>query len=183
MSLVSITCPTDCANYLPPVDFSYCDPNVDFGEIERIYLTGIGQGLSDWTDAAEWATRLDNATEDDNTKIRTLFVSGDQPPAESNETEISLCRTVYSEKDFTINFDIDETNITNNDMMRRLECGGTFLMWYAAGQYMYGGTDGIEVQINVNNNITRGCNELNLISGTTKWQAKHHPEKIVNPLT
>ena len=183
MSLVIITCPVDCENYLPPVDFSLCDPNVDFGEIERIYVTGQGNGLSDWTDATEWAARLDNDTEDNDTLIRTLFVSGDQPPAESNETEISLCRKVYSEKDFTINFDVDETNITNNDFMRLLECGGTFTVWYAAGQYMYGGTTGVDVQMNMNNNITRGCNELNLITGMAKWKAKHSPEKIVNPLT
>lgn len=181
MSLVTVTCPTGCANYLPPVDFDYCDPNVDFGEIERIYVTARGAGLSDWTDATEWATRLDNTTED-NAKIRTLYVRGDQPPAESNEVEISLCRLVHSEKDFTINLDIDETSVTNNDLMRYLECGDLYTAWYAAGQYLYGGTDGIEVNINLNNNITRGCNELNLISGTVKWQAKHHPEKIVNPL-
>jgi len=182
MSLVTITCPDGCTNYLPQVDFSYCDPEVEFGEIERIYITGLGHGLSDWTDAAEWATRLDNSTEDDDSKIRTLYVAGDQPPAESNEAEISLCRVVYSEKDFTINFDIDEVNITNNDAMRLLECGGQFTLWYATPEYMYGGTDGIMARVNMNNNITRGCGELNLISGTVKWQHKHHPEKIANPL-
>lgn len=182
MSVTTITCPTDCENYVPPVEFSFCDPNVEFGEIERIYITGLGNGLADWTDAAEWATRLDNTTEDDDTVIRTLYVAGDQPPAEANEREISLCRMVYSEKDFTINFDIDEVNITNNDFMRLLECGGQFTMWYATPEYMYGGTDGITVRFNINNNITRGCNEINLISGTAKWQAKHHPEKIANPL-
>lgn len=182
MSLVTITCPTDCNNYLPPFDMSVCDPNVDFGQIDRIYITGQGAGLSDWTDAAEWATRLDNTTEDNDNLIRYLHVAGDQPAAESTENEISLCRKVYSDKKFTLNFDIDETNITNNDAMRLVECGGTFTAWFAAGQYMYGGTDGIDVQITMNNVITRGCDSLNLISGTVKWQAKHHPEKIVNPL-
>ena len=177
-----IICPTDCVGYLPPVDFSLCDPDVDFGEIERIYVTGRGEYLADWNNAAEWAARLDNDTLDDNTKIRTLHVRGDQPPAESNEVEISLCRKVYSPKDFTLNIDIDETSIVNNDFMRELECNDLYTIWYAAGQYMYGGTLGIDVNITLNNNITRGCNELNLISGTVKWDAKHHPEKIINPL-
>jgi len=182
MSLVTVVCPTDCENYLAPVDFSLCDPDVDFGEIERIYVTARGAGLTDWTDAAEWAARLDNDTEDDNTKIRTLFVRGDQPPAESNEVEISLCRIVYSEKDFTLNLDIDETSVINNDFMRYIECNDLYTIWYQAGKYLYGGTDGIDVNIGLNNNIPRGCNELNLITGTVKWQAKHSPEKIINPL-
>lgn len=183
MSLVTPICPTDCEDYLPPFDMSLCDPNVDFGQIDRIYITGNGHGLSDWTDASEWATRLDNTTEDNDTLIRTLHVAGDQPAAESAETTISLCRIVYSPKGFTINFDIDETNITNNDAMRLIECNNLFTIWFAAGQYLYGGTAGIEdVGITMNNVIPRGCDTLNLISGTAKWKSKFHPEKIVNPL-
>lgn len=182
MSLISITCPTGCENWLPPVSFDNCDPNVDFGEISHIYVTGQGQFLSDWTDPTEWATRLDDATEDDETKIRTLVVKGDLPPAESTEVEISNCRTYYSPKKFTINFDVDETNITNHDFMRQIECGGLFTIWFTSGQYMYGGTRGIDVNIQMNANIGRGCQNLNLLSGMLKWQAKHSPEKIVNPL-
>jgi hypothetical protein len=182
MSLVTIECPTGCEGWLPAVDFDHCDPAVDFGEISQIYVTGQGNFLSDWTDAAEWATRLDDTTEDNDTLIRTLIVKGDQPPAESTEYEISNCRVYWGEKKFTINFDIDETNITNHDFMRQIECGGLFTIWYAAGDYMYGGTRGIDVTISLNQNITRGCNEMNLLTGTVKWQAKHHPEKIANPL-
>jgi len=182
MSLILITCPEGCENWLPVVDFDLCDPNVDFGEIERIYVTGQGNGLVDWTDAAEWALRLDNETEDDDTRIRTLHARADLPPAEMTETEISLCRTVNSPKKFTINFDIDETNITNHDWLRQIECGGLFTIWFAAGQYMYGGTHGVDVTIVANVNLTRGCQELNLITGTIKWQDKFTAEKIVNPL-
>ena len=182
MSLISITCPTGCENWLPVVDFDHCDPNVDFGEISQVYVTGAGNGLTDWTDPAEWATRLDDDTLNDDTKIRTLIVKGDQPPAESVEHEISDCRVFWGEKKFTINIDIDETNITNHDFMRQIECGGLFTIWYAAGQYLYGGTAGIEATITLNNNITRGCTEMNLISGNIKWTNKFHPEKIENPL-
>ena len=183
MSLVTIVCPDGCVNYLPPVLMDVCDPNVDFGQIDRIYITGNGHGLSDWTDPAEWATRLDNATENNDTLIRTLHVAGDQPAAESSENTISLCRIVYGPKGFTINFDIDETNITNNDAMRLIECNQLFTFWYAAGQYLYGGTGGIrDASFVMNNVIPRGCETLNLISGVAKWKEKHSPEKIVNPL-
>ena len=183
MSLVTITCPSGCEDYLPPFLFSECDPDVDFGQIDRIYLTGNGHGLSDWTDPAEWATRLDNDDPDNDTLIRTLHVAGDQPAAESAETTISLCRIVYGPKSFTLNFDIDETNVTNNDAMRLIECNDLFTIWFAAGKYLYGGTGGIDdVSITMNNVIPRGCETLNLISGTAKWKNKFHPEKIVNPL-
>ena len=174
-----IICPTDCEGYLPPVDFSLCDPNVDFGEIDRIYVTGRGNAIADWNVASDWTDRFDAVGDD---KIIVLHVSGDQPPAESTEVEISLCRKVYSPKDFTLNIDIDETSVINNDFMRELECNDLYTIWYSAGQYMYGSSEGIDVNITLNNNITRGCNELNLITGTIKWDAKHHPEKIINPL-
>ncbi len=182
MSLTRIVCPTNCENWLPAVDFSNCDPAVDFGEITHIYVTGHGHPLVDWTDPAEWAGRLDDDTLNDDSLIRTLVVKGDQPPAESTEYEISNCRIIYGEKKFTINFDIDETNITNYDFMRQLECGTLFTIWYATENYMYGGTSGIDATIVANANITRGCHELNLISGTIKWNSKFHPEKIDNPL-
>jgi hypothetical protein len=182
MSLITITCPTDCATWLPAVDFDDCNPAVEFGEITHIYVTGLGNGLVDWTDAAEWATRLDDDTLNDNTLIRTLIVKGDQPPAESTEYEISNCRVFWGEKKFTVNFDIDETNITNYDFMRQLECGGLFTVWYATDNYMYGGTDGLDVTITLNNSITRGCQEMNLMTGNMKWNGKFHPEKIENPL-
>jgi hypothetical protein len=168
--------------WLPAVEFDNCDPSVDFSEISQIYLTGVGEGLVDWTNPTEWAGRLDDDTLNDETLIRTLIVKGDQPPAESTEHEISNCRTIWGEKKFTINFDIDETNITNHDFMRQIECGGQFTMWYAAGDYMYGGTSGVDVSVSLNQNITRGCTEMNLLTGSIKWQNKFHPEKIVNPL-
>lgn len=182
MSLISITCPTDCSTWLPAVEFDDCNPAVDFGEITHIYVTGLGHGLVDWTDTAEWASRLDDTTMGTDTHIRTLIVKADKPPAESTEYEISNCRTFWGDKKHTVNFDIDETNITNYDFMRQLECGGQFTIWYGTPNYMYGGTHGIDVGMSMNDNITRGCRELNLISGTVKWNAKHHPEKIENPL-
>ena len=182
MSLISINCPTDCLDWLPAVLFNDCDPDVDFGEISKIYLTGPGNGLVDWTDAAEWALRLDNTTENDPTRIRTLVVKGDQPAAESTEHEISDCRTFWGKKKFTINFDIDETNIVNHDFMRQIECGGQFTMWYAVGKYMQGGTEGIEASVSINQVLPRGCTEIDLLSGIVKWQNKFHPEKILNPL-
>jgi len=182
MSIVSIECPTGCEGWLPAVEFDHCDPEVYFGEIAHIYVTGQGNGLDDWTDPTEWASRLDDETLDDDDLIRTLIVSGDQPAAESTEHEISNCRIYYGEKKFIINFDIDETNITNHDFMRQIECGGLFTIWYATKNFMYGGTDGVEVSISLNQVIPRGCRELNLLTGSVSWNAKHHPEKIVNPL-
>ena len=170
--MTEVICPTGCDNELPELSMSDCNPEVDFGEIGWIYLTNVDNPLTDWTDIGEWNPRLNN-TSTDTDAIRFFYVAGDKPPAEVNESKISLCRTVYSEKTHTVNFDIDETNNTNYDAMRQIECGGTYLAWYATPNKLYGGNAGIEVEIGMNHNITRGCTEINLIPGTLKWQNKH----------
>ena len=58
MSLPIITCPTDCTYDVPVISMDECNPFVDFDEVDHIYLTGIDQELADWTDLAEWTTRL-----------------------------------------------------------------------------------------------------------------------------
>lgn len=179
--MTELICPTGCENELPELSMSECNPEVDFGEISFIYITNVDNPLSDVSDVSEWNERLSNDSTDVDA-IRYLYVAGDKPPAEVNELKISLCRTIYSEKTHTVNFDIDETNVINHDAMRQFQCGGTFLVWYATPNYLYGGNNGIEVEVKIDQNITRGCTELNLFPGTLKWQNKDYPEVIANPL-
>ena len=180
--MTELICPTGCENELPELLVSECNPTVDFGEIGYIYITNINYPLTDFSDLSEWNTRLSNDSTDVDA-IRYLYVAGDKPPAEANESTISLCRKVYSEKNHTVNFDLDESNVTNYDAMRQFQCGGTYLVWYATPNYLYGGNGGIEAEINIDHNLTRGCTELNVFPGTLKWQDKDYPESIANPLT
>jgi hypothetical protein len=67
-------------------------------------------------------------------------------------------------------------------MLRELECGTNFLVWYVAGKYIYGGNDGIEASFKLNDIIPEDNQELNTFNGTITWDAKFHPERINNPL-
>ena len=181
MSYPTITCPTGCQNDVPVVSFDECNPEVDFSEVDKIYLCAINNPLADWTDAAGWATRLsDSGTDPED--IRELWVSGELPEPERTETEIDNERDVWSPMKFTLTAVIFETNLTNYDFIRQLQCGGEYLMWYSAGENMYGGTTGIEVNIKADHLITKGSKEANTIQIVVTWDAKHSPERITNPL-
>ena len=65
--------------------------------------------------------------------------------------------------------------------MRQMQCHVRYLMWYSAGRFMYGGTNGIEVDVQANHIITPN-EELNYIELVLMWRADHHPERIDNPL-
>lgn len=181
MSLPIITCPTGCQNDVPVVSFDECNPLVDFSEVDKLYLTAINNPLADWTDAAEWATRIDNDGTDAE-DIRELWVSGELPEPERTNTEIDNERDVWSPMKFTLPVVVFETNLINYDFVRQLQCGGEYLAWFSAGENMYGGTDGIEVNIKASHLITKGAKEANTIMLEVTWDAKHNPERITNPL-
>lgn len=181
MSYPIITCPTGCQNDVPAVSFDECNPIVDFSEVDKVYLCAINNPLADWTDATEWAARIDNSGVAAN-DIRELWVSGELPEPERTSTEIDNERDVWSPMKFTMPVVIYELNLTNYDFVRQLQCGGEYLMWYSSGEYMYGGTDGIEVNIKASHLITKGPKEANTLNLEITWDAKHNPERITNPL-
>lgn len=186
-----ITCPEDgCSGLFPAYDFDACSPNIIFGQINKIYLQAADQsGLTDWEDAMEWGTLIDNSTAYSTTPtvIRELDVIGSKPPTEFDEVEVSNNRIFQTPKTFTVNAALDDLSDTNYEAARQLECGGSFLMWYTdlAG-YMYGnetdGCSGILVTILVDHNLPEGKKEKQTINYTIKWDASFHPARIVNPI-
>ena len=181
MSIATITCPTGCEGDLPIVLFDVCAPDVDFGNIEKIYLTNIGNPLANVEDAAEWLTRLSNSSTDADA-IRYLHVIGELPEPEQEETEISLCRTIYSDCKYQLPFEIDETNLTNHEFMRKTHCNTDYLMWFASGKYIYGGNDGIQASLRLNMTIPRECRGLKKYMGLFTWENEFPPVANENPL-
>lgn len=176
------TCQTGCQVIPPPFSFNDCDPDINFGQIDRIYIASRGANdLIDWTSLAEWTGRLDNTT-NDLQKIRFLNVIGTKPPAEGDMIDISRDRKITAEKTHTITFRADETDATNYDALREIECGGNFKVWYQAGKYLYGDNSGINAYIQINDDIPEDKKALNVFQGTITWLAKHHPDRITNPL-
>ncbi len=174
----NITCSNDCTDELPEVDFSICAPEVNFGEIDGLFLTNIGNPLTDVNSAAEWATRMAAA---DDTKMFEWHIIGEKPAATDNEIQISRDITVSGKKDHLLNIEIQQTNHTNYEMMRNLECPRKVLGWYrTSGGKMYGGNTGIEMTVKLNHIIPKSNKEITTFGGTAKWSAKYHPNETVS---
>lgn len=181
MSAQNPTCPTDCSTNLPEVEFSDCSPEINSGQILKLYVTNDGNPLSDWTSGAAWALRIDN-TAPAATSILELTVIGEKPVPEATEKEISGGRTVKGKKNHVLNIDVDETNTTNYEFLRGLECGGSYRIWYTDSKYLYGGNDGIKASIFLDHVIPKDDAETQTFTGTVKWSDSFHPERILNPI-
>jgi hypothetical protein len=182
-------CPTDCTSQIPEVNFSDCSPETNAAQIVNIYVTNVGYPFdpaaatpTDWTVAADWIARIDNTNVNPDA-IRKFHVIGSKPVAEKQEKEISHNRTVTGPKKHSIAFRIDETNNVNYEMLRSLECGGSFLIWYeTSGGKMYGGNEGIKASLMLDQNIPESLQEIELFEGMAKWTSKFHPERIDSPI-
>lgn len=173
-------CPTDCTAELPDVHFSECSPEVNNAEIRKMYIANVGYGFTDVSDPSEWASRLALTTEPN--AVRELTIIGDKPKPEAQSKKISGNRTIKGNKSHVVNIEIDETNTINYEMLRTLECGKQYLMWFADEVYLYGGDDGIEASINLDLIIDKDRNNIELISGEATWDTQFSPERIQNPI-
>ena len=183
MSVVNPTCPTGCEFDPPVVLFDYCAPTIAFGEIKYLFLRAVESGgLTDWTDSAEWLAAIDNDGEVGG-EIRQISIIGSLPEPESTEIPMSLKRKAYPPKMFSIPFKVDEVNDDNHEFMRTMSCNSSFLAWYATDEYMWGGNDGITVQITMHEIIPETTAELYHFVGTMTWENKFPPERTTNPLT
>ena len=98
--------PVVCTTTLPAVRADYCTKGTAFGQINTIYYTRVGDGLTDWSSAVEWNNRLDNTTAAPSSgdyPIRYLNVIGSLTQPEQNQVDISLDRVAYSSPEFTLN--------------------------------------------------------------------------------
>ncbi len=177
------TCPTGCTTPLPIVSFDDCNPEIQSGEVSKIYLANADQPFTDVEDIAEWTERLSNSAEDDES-IRTLTVAGDKPKPSSTKIDISGGRKVTLSRDHVLNADIDETNDTNHDFVRTLQCGGQYLMWYetSAGKYIYGGNEGILVTIEPDMVIPRSRGEKIVYQLTMDWKSMFLEQRTLSPM-
>lgn len=183
MSLNLPSCTDGCTSKAPVFSFDDCNPDVNRGQIDRIYIMALGGAdLADWTQLAVWAVRLAQDPTVTVDAIQYMNVIGEKPEAASDVKEISRIRKIVLDKTHTINFDVDETDGTNYDALRQIECGGNFKLWFQAGKYLYGGNDGITAFIQENDMIPRERKELNVFKGVATWEAQFHPERTDNPM-
>ncbi len=169
-------CPHTCAGSVQAVKFNECAPEVHWGEIARLFVTDLSfAGFTDVSDAGEWTTNLDQNADN---KIREMIVIGEQPEPETAEVGISGDRKVTGYKTFTLNLEVDETNDTNYMFMQMSECGGKYKIWYETSDGMlYGGNEGIEASIIMNQVIPRERTEVVKFMTRVEWKSLHHPAR------
>jgi len=183
MSIYNPTCPDSCSDSVPAVLFDYCAPDVNYGQIDKLYVAAYNAAsFADWTSLSEWLSRIDNTSVDIDA-IRELSVMGSKPAPTRDAIEISGDRKIYSPATHTIDVKVDETNEENYEFLRTLECNSYYKIWYAAGKYLYGGYDGIIVDsFFLDDLIPENSKELNIFQGVAEWENQFHPERILNPM-
>ena len=177
---INPTCPTTCSTVPPAAEFDFCNPDVFFGEIEKIYWTAKdASDLADWTSAAVWAARISNDGVDTDV-IRELHVSADLPTPERDKVEISVRRTVSTPATWTINLDIDDLSDENYEMIRTTACNTQVKIWFATRDHIYGGNSGIVVDMSIDPVIERGKKSIQKFTGTITWDATFAEQRTTN---
>lgn len=176
----------DCDGaYLPEAEANYCAPDVNFGQVGRVFFTTIGNPLTLVTDLVEFEARIANTDAvpgtPDLTSIRYVNTVGGKPAPNRPELTISRDRKVYPAAEHTVNITIDETSEVNYNLLKEIEeNGGQFLIWYEAGKYIYGGNAGIQATLILDDIIPDSNEELNTFVGTIKWKG-NHPDRALSP--
>lgn len=176
-------CLNDCDADLPVVSFDKCNPEIHLSEIRRIFVAKLtAASFTNVALAAEWVTRLSETSVANDDVIRPMTVIADKPAPTPTVKEISGGRKITINKNHIVNITIDETSAINHDMVRALECGGEFKIWYeTAGGLLFGGNDGIECSISLDMVLARGDEHM-VYNGTCEWKSKFTEEYVISPI-
>lgn len=176
-------CPTSCLNAdFPAVDFNDCTDAFisEESEITDIYISS-GTVPGDWTNSASWQAVLSQTASN---KIRNLTGIGDLTLPEGQNRTVSKGRLINDSSRYRITFDVDDVTDLNYTMLRRMQCGGTFKIWFKTeGNYLYGGPTGIMADIeNAGEVLQRGEESYSIFQIIFTWEASCSPDRIMNPI-
>lgn len=165
-----------CSTVLPSVHADLCDPQAYYGEISDLLFTRLGDDMTDWTDPDEWTTRISSTTALPSAgtlaPIRRLFGIGSLGAPEQAKKTISRKRDLYTPRQFTLPFKVDDTGDTNWAFLRAMPSAGqTFAVWFATETRMFGGNTGLEATIVANPDIPESSEEITKITVTVTWKA------------
>lgn len=177
-------CNNDCDSALGAVEFNYCNPEVNPSEIRRIFLSSSGASpFSDWAEATEWLTRINQTDTEDKNAIRVLTTIASKPAPSQVTKELSDGRTKVVRKDHSMNYLVDENNDVNYEFFRQLECSGSVRLWYETmGGKIYGGNEGISATMSGDEILNSGADEIAIFEGVITWKSKYSPERTNSPI-
>jgi len=175
-----------CVTILPAVSADFCAPNVNFGQISKLYFTRVGDGLTLVTNPAEWTTRLSNTTvlpaSPTLAPIRELFVIGSLGAPDQTPIVISANRKVYPDGDFEIPFLVDDTSAANYAFAKSLIAnnGAVYAHWFVAGDFVFGGNAGVPATMFLFYEIPEADTDIQRIRGTISWKGEL-PDRATSP--
>lgn len=175
----------NCAAFnLPASDFDDCNPEINYSEIERIFISGPqSAAFADITAVGEWTTRLQQTTVGPNI-IRALTVIGDKPAAASVIKELSNGRKKAIGKDHTLPYTIDDISAQNYSLFLILEQNPMLRLFgfeTQGGKMYHYGNAGILVNNDANVILPRGRDEIERIDGTISWRG-WSPLRSISPI-
>ena len=165
-----------CSTVLPTAHADLCDDQAFFGEISEVRFTRLGDDLTDWSSASEWATRTDNTTAlpapGTDAPIRQLFGIGSIADPNRPSTKLSKRRTKYGDAEYTLVFNVDDTGDTNWAFLQGIPAGGQiYAVWFGTEERNWGGNTGIEATVVADYNTPESNEELMKIKLTITWKA------------
>ncbi len=173
-------CPTDCSALLPNCSFTECNPTTNAGQVTDVIIGTPGNPMVDWTNPVEWLARIDCLGVAADT-LKHWFVTGAFNRPEQTISKLAHGIKKAGQKTFKMTVIIDQTNQTNLDMVRSLECGGKLLMWFVVGgKVQFGGNNGIEVSVFPFITAPDNTEENMKIEIDIEWTASCSPETSPN---
>lgn len=175
---------------MPVVKADLCDPGIHYGEISMLMFTRLGDGLTDWTDDTEWATRINNTATGSTAlpssptvaKIRQLFGIGSLAKPARSEIKLPRGTKAYTTPKYTFTFNVTDTDDENMAFVSALPVGGqVFSGWFGTEERLFGGNDGIEMTLIADPNIPDNTDDIMRIEITLTFEGVF-PEVIDNPL-
>ncbi|MEE9573484.1 MAG: hypothetical protein V3W20_10580 [Candidatus Neomarinimicrobiota bacterium] len=176
-----VSCPTNCLDDQPVISCNDCITEFEFGQVEVVYWTNVGNPLAD---SADFALRVDNAATADPAAIRALCVKGIKPAPDQTETEFSCDTILVTNRTHTLDNTVDKLNTINYEALKQMQCGGKKLFWFTfRGQKnLYGGLTGIVGNFMPHfESAGDGKGDILLGKLMIKWDSLCDPDFIVHP--
>ncbi len=161
-----------CDEALPDVrGFSDCSPEFIFGEIEQILITpvtvgddfDVGNHLNDWKSWEDWLSLIvsdpDEDVDDDGFYALQVPVRGTLGEPDRPELDASRYRKAYPPAEWNIECRVDDLPDRVYAALTSMH-NTTVRMWFISGGYIFGGAEGLVVQMKTAPSIEEGRDSM-----------------------
>ena len=174
-------CPENCLYDLPGVGYNSCAPQVKLSQLRRFFIgKSNAAAFADWTQAAEWLTRVTQNGTLGNDYIRAITCTGDKPAPKNNTKVIDNGITIQVNKSHTINFTTYQITDDNYNFMRGSECGVLVKLfaYETMGGAFFGSNAGQVVSLLMDDVLPGGDADLENLTGNLQWNSQFSFERI-----